>query len=167
MIFLSSRVRNSPFEMPRTENKEEVFRTHGIIFVSGHGKDLSLLLVKGKLYEGKAYWSFPKGSKDSNRETNAQCAMREMKEETGIVLSTVSKCSVIKRLGLRRSIYYVKHVNKQDYLTFNIRDKKEIEEVAWKTMEECEQLIKNTDLTWIINQSSKHGYVRRVIYEGY
>jgi 8-oxo-dGTP pyrophosphatase MutT (NUDIX family) len=92
-------------------------------------------LVQGR-YTGK--WSFPKGHSNEG-ERPIECTLREVSEETGID-------------NLPPPTNYL-HIGYGDYFVFNLkdklplipRDKNEIMDCKWVTLEEMENLALNAD----------------------
>jgi len=122
-------------------------------------KRYSFITVKGK-YSG--IWSLPKGRMtDQDKETEEQCAIREVYEEIGILLPSVSHLPKIK---IGRNVYFIYHVNKKDFSNFEIHDNFEVEEVAWKTIEELKQLTCNKDLRAILKYPHKNYYYHKLIF---
>ena len=58
----------------------EVVRAAGCVVWRRHGDDVEVLVVHRPRYDD---WSFPKGKLDPG-ETDQQCALREVREETGL-----------------------------------------------------------------------------------
>lgn len=58
----------------------EVFAAGGVVWRRGRGKKIEVLLVHRLRYDD---WSIPKGKRDPE-ETDEECALREVEEETGL-----------------------------------------------------------------------------------
>ena len=111
----------------------------GIIFTSSQNSSLYFLLVKGKV---SGIWSFPKGCKNKN-ETDKMCAIRECKEETGVVVEE-EKCGRYVVLG--GNVYFIISSDKFDINQSLIQDKNEIGEARWVEKEELAKMECNKDL---------------------
>ncbi|MEX2587863.1 MAG: NUDIX hydrolase [Actinomycetota bacterium] len=70
-------------------NSNEVVRAAGGVVVSGPDDGRLVLVVHRPKYDD---WSFPKGKLDEG-ETEQQCALREVREETGL------SCSILRELS--------------------------------------------------------------------
>jgi len=89
------------------------------------------LLVKGKM-SGK--WGFPKGHQEIG-ESDEQTALRELFEETGILL----QAPLGNRIRFKNNIYFLFQVDKTKIRPY-IRDHREIENLKWFTTEELTRL---------------------------
>lgn len=108
-------------------------------------KVVSLLVVMGRptmLEKGRPMniWSFGKGRMMEN-ETEEKCAIREFWEETGIRISTVSN---LPRIELGKNVYFILHTSRKSMPTeqLAIKDVMEVQDVAWKTVEELREIEK-------------------------
>ncbi len=110
-------------------------KVYGCICISPNNK---ILLVKGRAGQ---IWSFPKGHREKSDFTTLSCALRELKEETGIALHR----DYIAYKKYKAGEYYIYEVP-EEYRTFP-QDTKEIEEAGWFTYEEMCQLKKNIDVS--------------------
>lgn len=110
-------------------------KVYGCICISHNNK---ILLVKGR--KGQL-WSFPKGHRERSDKTSLACALRELKEETGISLSQEYLCFKKFKAGE----YYIYQVN--DEFRLFPKDTLEIEDAAWFTYEEMCILPKNIDVS--------------------
>lgn len=110
-------------------------KVYGCICISQANK---ILLVKGR--KGQL-WSFPKGHRERSDPTSLACALRELKEETGISLENDYICFKKFKAGE----YYIFQVN-DEYRLFP-QDTLEIEDAAWLTYEEICALPKNIDVS--------------------
>jgi 8-oxo-dGTP pyrophosphatase MutT (NUDIX family) len=107
--------------------------------------DTRVLVVEGK---DSGIYSFPKG-KMKYYETEEQCAIRELKEETGIELKSLTN-SFKTKFGTNN--YFLLYVDENKYKDFNIKDDNfEIRSVSWKTLDELKKLTCNKDLRKLIN----------------
>jgi 8-oxo-dGTP pyrophosphatase MutT (NUDIX family) len=127
----------------RTNNFPSAFKSYkpfsqlvyGCICISPTNK---ILLVKGR--RGNI-WSFPKGHREITDKSSVACALRELREETGISL----KSEYIAYKKYMAGEYYIYAVP-EEYRTFP-QDTKEIEEAAWFTYEQVCNLTKNVDVS--------------------
>jgi len=110
-------------------------KVYGCICISQTNK---ILLVKGR--KGQL-WSFPKGHRERSDVTSLACALRELKEETGIALEKDYIC--FKKF--KAAEYYIFQVE-NEYRLFP-QDTVEIEDAAWLTYEEICDLPKNIDVS--------------------
>lgn len=100
------------------------------------------LLVKGRQ---TGIWSFPKGHSNKG-ETPYECAVREIREETGLRMEQPP----IRALRLKGGIYFLYPLyetgttEEQQTGELEPEDKNEIEETRWVTREEMEYLIVNS-----------------------
>ena len=98
----------------------------GVIIKDAHQDQV--LLVFGRKSQK---WGFPKGHMEEG-ETEEQTALRELKEETGIVLHTSFDAK--NRVRFRNNVYFIVNANKNDICSqVNVQDIKEIEKVSWFT----------------------------------
>lgn len=110
-------------------------KVYGCICISPSNR---ILLVKGKAGN---MWSFPKGHRERFDKTSLDCALRELKEETGISLHR----EYMSTKRFKAAEYYIYEVE-EEYRTF-IQDTREIEEAGWFTYEEICELKKNIDVS--------------------
>lgn len=111
-------------------------RVYGCICISATNK---VLLVQGKYGEKK--WSFPKGHRETYDATPLNCALRELKEETGITLNQ----SFIGTKRFRAGEYFIYELPSE--LQPIPEDLQEIQNAGWFTLEELENLNKNVDVS--------------------
>lgn len=107
----------------------------GCICISPQNK---ILLVKGR--KGQI-WSFPKGHYERADKTSLACALRELKEETGIRLNH----DYISFKKYKAAEYFIFEVP-EEYRLFP-KDTVEIDEARWFTYEEIRNLNKNIDVS--------------------
>ena len=107
---------------------------YGCICISPNNR---MLLVKGR--KGQM-WSFPKGHKEPSDKSSLACALRELKEETGICL----KQDYIS-FKKYKAEYFIFEVS-TEYRLFP-QDMQEIEDAKWFTYEEICELHKNVDVS--------------------
>ncbi len=111
-------------------------RVYGCICVAPNNK---VLLVQGR--HGSKKWSFPKGHREIDDITPLQCALRELKEETG--------------LTLREDFIGTKRFRAGEYFLFLLpaeftaipQDRNEIACAKWFTVEEMMNINKNVDVS--------------------
>lgn len=121
------------------------FKVYGCIIISQNN---TILLVKNRQGEK---WSFPKGHKEYFDKTPLDCALRELREETGIILDK-NYMTTKKYMNVEYFIYSVPY----EYRLFP-QDTKEISEAKWFTFEELKSIEKN------IGVSLFYQYVERNI----
>jgi len=111
-------------------------RAAGGVVVRGSGSETVVLLVHRPLYDD---WTFPKG-KVERRETDEECAVREVEEETGLV------CSLGRELpatdypdakGRAKTVRYWVMEVVSGALQFDY----EVDEARWLTASEAEALL--------------------------
>ena len=110
-------------------------KVYGCICISPNNK---ILLVKGRAGQ---MWSFPKGHREKYDSSALSCALRELKEETGIALHR----DYIAYKKYKAGEYYIYEVP-QEYRTFP-KDTREIEAAGWFTFEEMCDLKRNIDVS--------------------
>jgi len=115
----------------------------GIICFKGENTEEEYLLVKQRHMK---IWSFPKGH-GHQYEDHLDAAKREIYEETGLQL----KEEPIGRTRFKRGIYFVFHLQFKPE-TFDIRDKNEIEEVKWFSVNEMKDLHSNSGVKLFIEK---------------
>lgn len=111
-------------------------RVYGCICISATNK---VLLVQGR--QGEKKWSFPKGHRELYDSTSLQCALRELREETGLILDKSYVGSKRFRAG-EYFIYLLPHE-----LQPKPQDTKEIQNARWFTVAELVTLNKNVDVS--------------------
>jgi 8-oxo-dGTP pyrophosphatase MutT (NUDIX family) len=125
------RVANFPSAFNSYKPPEQ--KVYGCICISPNNR---ILLVKGR--QGQV-WSFPKGHREKCDRTSLACALRELKEETGIAMNN----DYIACKRYKAGEYYIYQVP-EEYRTFP-QDSNEIEQAGWFTFEEMCELKKNID----------------------
>jgi 8-oxo-dGTP pyrophosphatase MutT (NUDIX family) len=110
-------------------------KVYGCICISPNNR---ILLVKGR--KGQI-WSFPKGHRERMDKTALACALRELKEETGLALSS----DYIASKRYKAAEYYIYEVE-EEFRTFP-QDTHEIEEANWFSYEQMLDLRKNIDVS--------------------
>lgn len=118
---------------------KEIYRKScGVVPVYRDGKDFFFLLV----HQNNGHWAFPKGGIEDG-ESEVETALRELKEETGIILSSLPADSRIfeeytieeKEYGLatKQVVYFVGLVGSKDVIV----QKEEIQGFKWLSFEEA------------------------------
>jgi 8-oxo-dGTP pyrophosphatase MutT (NUDIX family) len=135
-------------------------RRGGIIFLNKNTsiEDTKFLVVRGK---DTGIWSFPKGRIDEDEDEEV-CAIREVYEETGILIDSLKGNERIKIGRNTYFILYVDDINK--YNTFNIKDTFEVDIVEWKAFSELKLLTCNKDIRAIITYPEKKFNYHNLIF---
>lgn len=128
-------MRDSKFPSAFDSYQPPEHKVYGCICISPNNR---ILLVKGR--QGQI-WSFPKGHRERFDKTSIACALRELKEETGIALSS----DYIACKKYKAAEYYIYEV-REEFRTFP-QDIKEIEAASWFSFEEMLELRKNIDVS--------------------
>jgi len=115
-------------------------RVYGCICVSATNK---VLLVQGR--QGEKKWSFPKGHREVYDSTPLDCALRELKEETGIKLDT----SYVGSKRFRAGEYFIYLLPEE--MQAKPEDTNEIQNAKWFSVEELASLNKNVDVSMFTN----------------
>jgi 8-oxo-dGTP pyrophosphatase MutT (NUDIX family) len=126
-------------------------KVYGTILINNIGE---VLLVRGRLSHK---WSFPKGH-CKTRETDLECALRELYEETGLVMKEDYK-SYHK---LKGGGYFVFAVAGRPLEV--CRDHREIEEIAWIPLSAIGDIHTNVDVS-IFNTLMKNITVGKTVEE--
>ena len=119
-------------------------RSHKVFGIICSTDEKKYLLVQGKR-SGK--WSFPKGHMEG-RETALECALRELWEETGILLNDRvyrGTVKLSKNKDAKNSEYFVYNVDTER--TISIQDPNEIIGAGWFSIEEIRNMYCNIDVT--------------------
>ncbi len=106
-----------------------------------------VLVVRGKK---SRIWSLPKGCMNTG-ENEIQCAQRETAEEAGLFLDL--SAHEIQRITINHNIYFIHVLNFNPKL--RIRDKSEIDKIAWMTLNELQNINCNKDLRSILQYPLK------------
>lgn len=114
--------------------KPREMKVYGAICVNSNGH---VLLVKGRRSKK---WSFPKGHCKKD-ETDIECAQRELKEETGILVDK----KYVSTHKLRGGTYFVFAIEKEPSIQIN--DHWEIEDVQWWSLANLPRLDSNVDVS--------------------
>lgn len=126
-------------------------KVYGSILINNSGE---VLLVRGRLSHK---WSFPKGH-CKPRETDLECAQRELHEETGLVMSQ----EYTSYHKLKGGGYFVFAVTGRPLERY--RDHREIEEVAWFPLSQIGNMDTNVDVS-IFNTLMKNITVGKTVEE--
>ena len=110
-----------PFPAPFAHYKPRSHKVYGVICMSTNH---TILLVRGRQTNK---WSFPKGHLKGS-EMAHECALREFREETGILLEPNRFSKIIK---LFAGEYYVYHTTEMDVVP---EDNSEICDAGWFTL---------------------------------
>jgi ADP-ribose pyrophosphatase YjhB (NUDIX family) len=105
---------------------------------------ISFLVVKGKTSN---IWSFAKGRMKNETETEEECALREVYEETGIKFDTLK---FMPKIYIGKNVYFICRTNKREFSKFTIHDNYEIGEVGWKTIYELKRNKSNKDVRAVL-----------------
>jgi 8-oxo-dGTP pyrophosphatase MutT (NUDIX family) len=142
-----------------TLKEKEVTKRGGIIFVSRQYGIIKLLVVKGN---GSGIYSFPKGKQNDN-ETLETCAIREVCEETGIMINEDELIDK-KKCKIGKNTYFILEVDEDQYQTFEIYDTREVCEVSWKTIDELKEINCNKDIRNVLQYPVKKFYYHNFIF---
>lgn len=119
---------------------------YGTILVSPEGR---VLIVKGRR---AGIWSFPKGHLEANEQAY-HCALRELKEETGIDLSLYTRREVMF-CKLFKAHYYIYAVDEE--MIIQVEDNIEVEEARWISLDELRHLPnRNVDINDFMERIGK------------
>jgi 8-oxo-dGTP pyrophosphatase MutT (NUDIX family) len=121
-------------------------------------KNVSFLVVRGRVSN---IWSFAKGRIKAGEESDEECALREVYEETGIKLDTVAG---MPKIIIGRNVYFICHTTRQQFSSFTIHDNYEVGEVAWKTSDELRKLSANKDVRAVLRYPGHVLPYHQVIY---
>lgn len=117
----------------------------GTIVVSPQGR---FLLVRGRA-SGK--WSFPKGHTEGV-ESPLECAMRELREETGVSLKGTRPTTGL--FSLKAASYFLFRVSSEYKLC--PYDNREIMDLGWFTIDEMQRLSGNIDISVFVRKMKKN-----------
>jgi 8-oxo-dGTP pyrophosphatase MutT (NUDIX family) len=123
------------------------------------------LVVEGQYSQ---IWSLPKGRmldpQDTvKNESEEICAVREVEEETGIILDPEYVKS-LPRIVIGRNVYFVYHTTREKYKNFSIKDTYEVAKVEWKSATELRSMKCNKDLRAILKYPNHVEWYHSSIY---
>jgi 8-oxo-dGTP pyrophosphatase MutT (NUDIX family) len=139
------------------------------------GKDvISFLTVLGKASRDERgrminIYSFAKGRMEPG-ERHEECASREFWEETGIKIRGIES---LPRISIGKNIYFIFHTTKEAFCRFSPVDRKEVERVEWKTLDELRTIVStshilpitaNKDIRQVIRYPQRVFPFHRTIY---
>jgi mRNA-decapping enzyme subunit 2 len=127
-----------PSNFPSAFNsfKPPHFKVYGAICVN---KDGEVALVKGRTSNK---WSFPKGHRERG-ETALDCALRELEEETGLLLNT----KYVSSHNLKGGEYFIFAIEDDKTPILCPHDTREISEAAWWPLTSLPLLDSNVDVS--------------------
>jgi 8-oxo-dGTP pyrophosphatase MutT (NUDIX family) len=127
----------------------------GVILFSPNKKYVLLVKTKSNGIR-KCKWGFPKGSIELN-ENISECAMRELKEETGLIIDIDNKIIDNIYIRSRSKTYYYCYIlnnNMMNDIINCIKSHKdtnnEIDKIAFVPISQCFDLILNKDAYYIL-----------------
>lgn len=136
----------------------------GVVFIIENSdiEKTKLLVVKGQRKNGnEGIWSIPKGRASYEGENSEVCAIREVYEETGIKLPSLSGLPMCK---IAHNIYYKYIAFENEFTKFHIQDTSEVDLVEWKTISELRTLNCNKDLRSILTYPNKKFTYHKVLF---
>lgn len=95
-------------------------------------KDDKILMVRQCVKRGDIVWNYPGGGIEAN-ETPEQACIREVKEETGLI---VKELELIHETDKKKYTYYVKSFEGNISLDKNLQGNEDIVEVKWIGIDE-------------------------------
>jgi 8-oxo-dGTP diphosphatase len=113
-----------------------VVRAAGGVVVRGAGDDREIVLVHRPKYDD---WTLPKGKVEPG-ETDEDCALREVEEETGLVCELGEELPTVRyhdAAGRPKTVRYWRMHPIDDRLA----PTKEIDEARWVTLAEADELL--------------------------
>jgi 8-oxo-dGTP pyrophosphatase MutT (NUDIX family) len=122
-------------------NNRKNIRCGGIL-LNPELNQVLLILNKYTLLNGNPKWGLPKGH-INDTETYAECARREIEEETGIYLPIYEKQPKIK---IDNTYYFPMIINKNKNLNPKPNDTNEIAEAKWFLIKDIKSINTNREL---------------------
>lgn len=113
------------------------------------------------LHQAKGHWSFPKGHKEGN-ESDVEIAMRELKEETGIIECDLKTDKVFDESYLfteggvlvhKTNHYYLGYVGENVLITIQ---PEEVSEYAFATYEEAMEIFTHKEPKKVLEEVLKY-----------
>jgi len=140
------------------KDKKDIKRCGVIMKTVGGMNELKFLVVRGR--DG-GIWSLPKGRINEDEE-DEECAKRELYEETGIRLMELNS---EKKCKMGKNYYFIKEVREEDYSSFCIHDRNEVDKVEWKTLSQLREVKCNKDIRSIMLYPEKKYQYHQIIFE--
>lgn len=136
----------------KIKDKEYVYppKSGFIIFNKNKKK---LLIVKNRFSNVTSKWGLPKGHQEDN-ELPAECAERELFEETGIKLNI--DMNITPTIKINNSLYYI--IYNKSNIQFNVKptDTTEIKEAKFQNISYIKRLNMNKELSIIITKKLRY-----------
>lgn len=132
-------------------SKRKNIRCGGIL-LNPELNQVLLILNRYTLLKGKPKWGLPKGHINS-KETYAECARREIEEETGISLPIYEKQPKIK---INNTYYFPMIIDQKKHISPKPNDTNEIAEAKWFPIEDIKSMNTNRELAKL------PGYIYRI-----
>jgi len=111
-----------------------------------------ILVVKNR-YSAKTKWGLPKGHQEES-ETSAECATRELYEETSLKLNI--DMDITPTIKINNSLYYIIHNHSNIKFKVKPNDTNEIKEACFKKISHIKKLSTNKELSIIITKKLKY-----------
>jgi 8-oxo-dGTP pyrophosphatase MutT (NUDIX family) len=151
---------DSDCEVQKLEDKV-LNKRSGIIIKtrSSNIMDVQFLVVRGV---NGHIWSLPKGRMKEN-ESEEECAIRELFEETGIKLHSMEG---LRKCKISKNVYFILEVDDpMEYCDFEIYDTLEVDKVEWKSFKELKELQCNKDIRAIMGYPEKCHTYHTIVFE--
>ena len=134
----------SPFPKPFQHYRPRSQKVYGVIC---HSDQDTFLLVRGRQ---TGIWSFPKGHLKGG-EMSHECALRELREETGLVLEPYKFYASRK---LFAGEYFMYRTCEEDVA---IQDNMEVSEAGWFRIEDMVRMDCNADIKRFLSNWKRYG----------
>ena len=131
----------------------------GGIILNPQGDKVLCVMNKYTLNGGEYKFGLPKGHLNNN-ESLAECAQREIFEETGLNFNLDEFKYFYKMRNVRMYIFKL-----DEYKQLKINDKSEIALLEWYTINELKQLTTNREIKFLI--SALNNYKNKTLIEFY